>query len=742
MFIKSRKAKNFLIELIRIFSLIHKDISGKYFSHTNYFGYMTVLVSFLLNYSKMLENCEYDYYSPKAPITYYTNKKLKKELFYKIKNKITNSNKYRLMQFIRGETINYTERQCLPPKKLLKLNKKSVKENFNVHIRVNLLSTYFNTIFQEDLLKLKKKLNLRLNYYSFYKQLLSLNKFSIDVKKKQKSIINKSLKKYFLKKKNLKSNMLFTKFSILHNTNIYDTYYNVKIKIKNEKEFIKNYLEKNKFKKKPLKILRTSLPTMYKMKASFIKKKKMLQSSLLEIIKKSEIEKVYEKKLTFKSEFYTPSKVYFMELYDKSLRIKDELWQYHIHKFIKDSLTLNMKNKVYIQNPGKDACWKDFVKRKTQIKKNMKMLQRLDFFVYMYKFEKEEKHVPIKIKFFKKTIFKKIKLIKKAKFLKITKKFLKEIPNTEIVNYKNVKRSFYKYNKLKKIFKQKAFSIYININHIRNYYKTKLRNNIIFNYMYLNEQVSAHYSVTLLQKNKHIETDIKSYLLKDIQLYSDSSKSLSSKDEINSYDNSVNFEKSKKKTYFFNSWRGYLTTWKNSRLFHWNIYKQGTLKTRRYRNFLPPFLKKEKIEIDIIIKYFSFKFQLSNLFWKQFSQMYLFFYDKILIIKKIFQIPINLLFWNFLNFIRNNHYKIKKKLQSWFYRNIRIRSTFWMEIKKNTPKFFDKQIFIFKKIKNAIQYDFLTNYFCVIKHCEAYEKLHDYIFNNKMLKMHNFRYKC
>jgi len=65
-----------------------------------------------------------------------------------------------------------------------------------------------------------------------------------------------------------------------------------------------------------------------------------------------------------------------------------------------------------------------------------------------------------------------------------------------------------------------------------------------------------------------------------------------------------------------------------------------------------------------------------------------------------------------------------------------------MEIKKNTPKFFAKQIFIFKKIKNAIQFDFLTNYFCVIKECEAYEKIHDYIFNNKLLKMHNFRYKC
>ena len=64
-----------------------------------------------------------------------------------------------------------------------------------------------------------------------------------------------------------------------------------------------------------------------------------------------------------------------------------------------------------------------------------------------------------------------------------------------------------------------------------------------------------------------------------------------------------------------------------------------------------------------------------------------------------------------------------------------------METKKKTPKFFSRQSLSFKNVNNAIQYDFITNYFCVVKSSKVYEKTNDYVFNNKMLKMHKFRFK-
>jgi hypothetical protein len=176
-------------------------------------------------------------------------------------------------------------------------------------------------------------------------------------------------------------------------------------------------------------------------------------------------------------------------------------------------------------------------------------------------------------------------------------------------------------------------------------------------------------------------------------------------------------------------------------LYHWKMYKKGTLKKRRYRNFLPAFLEKIKVKLDVIINYFSFKFKFSNLFWKEFSKVYLYFFDKQLKKKEIFQIPISLIFWVFLNKLKKSKRKIKKKVKSWLYRNIRIRQTFWMELKKKTPKFFSYQLFNFNKVNSAIQYDFITNYFSVLKDCISFESINEYIFNNKLLKMHNFRFK-
>lgn len=64
-----------------------------------------------------------------------------------------------------------------------------------------------------------------------------------------------------------------------------------------------------------------------------------------------------------------------------------------------------------------------------------------------------------------------------------------------------------------------------------------------------------------------------------------------------------------------------------------------------------------------------------------------------------------------------------------------------MEFKKKIPKFFSKQIYTSNGILNKIHYDFLTNYFCILKKNKLLTTTHDVIYNNKLLKLHDFRYK-
>lgn len=109
---------------------------------------------------------------------------------------------------------------------------------------------------------------------------------------------------------------------------------------------------------------------------------------------------------------------------------------------------------------------------------------------------------------------------------------------------------------------------------------------------------------------------------------------------------------------------------------------------------------------------------------------------------KLFQIPINLLFWKFLFKIQKNKKKIEFKINNWVRKTIRIKKTFWMEKKKKTPKFFSKQVYWNNKIFNNIQYDFITNYFVVYNNNieNKFLSVEKIIKNNKFLKLHNFRY--
>ena len=65
-----------------------------------------------------------------------------------------------------------------------------------------------------------------------------------------------------------------------------------------------------------------------------------------------------------------------------------------------------------------------------------------------------------------------------------------------------------------------------------------------------------------------------------------------------------------------------------------------------------------------------------------------------------------------------------------------------MQKKKNLPNFIKKKEFKIKNIKNNIQYDFITNYYVILKNTLNTSNSANFIFKNKFLKLHDFRYKA
>ena len=63
-----------------------------------------------------------------------------------------------------------------------------------------------------------------------------------------------------------------------------------------------------------------------------------------------------------------------------------------------------------------------------------------------------------------------------------------------------------------------------------------------------------------------------------------------------------------------------------------------------------------------------------------------------------------------------------------------------MDQKKRIPQYFKKKIFSIKGVTNTIQYDFITGYFIVLKKFIKPVHNNSFIFKNKFLKLHGFKY--
>ena len=289
------------------------------------------------------------------------------------------------------------------------------------------------------------------------------------------------------------------------------------------------------------------------------------------------------------------------------------------------------------------------------------------------------------------------------------KNFIKAKKIKNINKNKNLTTYFKKYKKfifkIKKLLINENYSTQIYFNKLQSLTIVNTSNFNIINYMFLNKNTYNNYLLNFFLKKKEKK-------------------------------------KLKKKFFFFNFKNKRLKTYKIARTIHWNFYlKQKTLKTRRYKKFLYKFLKNKKNYINLLFNYFLIKFKLSFNFWSSFNDFNLYFYKNI-IVKHIYQFPINWYFWKFLKKYKKKTILIDKKINFWIKKKKKIKNTFWMQQKKNLPNFIKKKKFIIKNIKNNIQYDFITNYYLILKNQKNYSNNANFIFKNKFLKLHDFRYKA
>ena len=63
-----------------------------------------------------------------------------------------------------------------------------------------------------------------------------------------------------------------------------------------------------------------------------------------------------------------------------------------------------------------------------------------------------------------------------------------------------------------------------------------------------------------------------------------------------------------------------------------------------------------------------------------------------------------------------------------------------MQRKVKLPKYLKTKNFVVNGVTNTIQYDFITNYFIVLKSFNKFEHNDCFIFKNKFLKLHGFKY--
>lgn len=203
----------------------------------------------------------------------------------------------------------------------------------------------------------------------------------------------------------------------------------------------------------------------------------------------------------------------------------------------------------------------------------------------------------------------------------------------------------------------------------------------------------------------------------------------------------TNVDRKNRKTLFFNFRNKKLTTYRKARQLHWKNVTHKKLNKRKYSKFIKKWVKNINSYWSTFKTHCMFKFNFSHQFWENFILLYRTVYNKTLEYKTISQLPIHTTFWWLLNLQKKLIQKVSLKLNFWQEKKIKIKKTFWMEQKKNLPKFIKKKLFRLYKSLSALHYDYITNCFIMLKNIQ--QPIHNnlYFINNKLLKLHDFKYK-
>lgn len=428
---------------------------------------------------------------------------------------------------------------------------------------------------------------------------------------------------------------------------------------------------------------------------------------------------------------------------------KKSLYLHFIKIHLKNKFKLNYQS----ERQNYTFYYLNFLFKKITKKKILKKLtNKLKYNKYLYKKIYKLKKKPLlslieevkirnEIVNFKKTSS--IRLVKLLRVKKISRKFVKMAPKyrarVRLETYKNrsIKSYFYqdlvnKSWKLRSPLLREEIRFFLFEKKPFLHIKKKLLHNSSLQYLITNTNNSL---ITLKKKNP---LSINDYLF----LNYESLESYYLKFYLKEF--KVNPQKPiravKKKMFFFNFNTEKLSTYREARKTHWKFFNKKTLRCTRYQKFLTFFLKKTNLFFNKIFTYFQFKFKFSYQFWISFNMLYQTFFNLDSTYKKIFQLPIHKLFWRFLKQYSLQGLKSAIKISDWQSRRLRIKRTFWMQQKVKLPKYLKKKNFNIEGITNIIQYDFITNYFIILKSFNKFNHTDFYIFKNKYLKLHGFKY--
>jgi len=204
-----------------------------------------------------------------------------------------------------------------------------------------------------------------------------------------------------------------------------------------------------------------------------------------------------------------------------------------------------------------------------------------------------------------------------------------------------------------------------------------------------------------------------------------------------------NFTKGALKIFFRNYHKKPYWKLRKSRLLHWNFFTNKTICKRRYKNFLKKTIKMPNATnhsmSQLILSFCRIKISYTSML--QYNNNII----QNLISKNKMSIMLPIFFKKtfYWKKIKKKKAKLWKKAKKWSYLRFKKSLYPWLSKKKTFPAFFKKQGLKSKQfLMGSAQYDsFIRSVYLLNVHNLYYNSEYNLCSSNKLLKLHNFRYK-